>query len=161
MDEIKFVTEANDDVDLGAIAQEAVEVTEGASLEPDSAQNDFDPLTVAVVVGAVIALVKVVAFVVNFLRGGLEVHLDVTPHTLKRNRDVPVGMVFVFLKDDKIEVQVKDESKDSLERMFEVLFKLPIDATVQMAKDALAAAKAATTGDGDKAEMEGVTPTNT
>lgn len=159
MNEVMFITTADDDVDLGAIAEEGVAVTDGASLKPAEAQNDLDPLTVAVVVGAVYALVKVVAFVINIIRGGLEIHLDTTPRTLKRNRDVPVGMVVIFLSDDKYEIQVKDESKDSLERMFEALFKLPVDATVQMAKDALSAAKNGTTGDTTESESENAAPT--
>ena len=140
-EEFRFIAEDGDDVDLGAIAEEGIAEVEGASLEPADAHSDLEPLTVAVVVGVVLALVKVVAFVIDVIRGGLEVHLDVTPHTLKRNREVPRGMVFVFLKDGKFKIEVKDEPKEALERMFGELFKLPIDATVQMAKDAIAAIK--------------------
>ena len=154
MAEIVFIAEADDDIDLGAIAEEGTAETDGAEVKPAGAIEAFDPLTVAVVVGAALAVVKVVAWVIDRIRGGLEVRLDATPPTLKRNRDVPHGMIFVFLNDGKVDIQVKDEAKDSLERMFEVLFKLPVDATVQMAKDALAAAK----GGKEKEEDAGESP---
>lgn len=50
-------------------------------------------------------------------------------------------MVFVLSADGKVDIQVKDEAEDAIERIIAAVLKLPITATVDTVKAAVEAAK--------------------
>lgn len=144
--EVRVVVFSDEEADLAAIGE-----TQGLRRDDQAVEElALDPLTAAVLIGSALAVGQFVMHVIDVVRGGVRVDLG-DPPTIKRDRSVPFGWAFIFTKDgDKVDIEVKDEPKSAVERMFEAVFKLPVDATVSMVKAAIEAAKGAANG-GDQA----------
>lgn len=144
--EVRVVVFSDEEADLAAIGE-----TQGLRRDDQAVEElALDPLSAAVLIGSAFAVGRFVMHVIDVVRGGVRVDLG-DPPTIKRDRNVPFGWAFIFTKDgDKVDIEVKDEPKSAVERMFEAVFKLPVDATVSMVKAAIEAAKEAANG-GDQA----------
>ncbi|CRK61560.1 hypothetical protein [Alloactinosynnema sp. L-07] len=83
----------------------------------------------AIIITAVIAGAKLILRVWKEFRGGTIVNLVTQPILVENDRDIPFGMFVVVTKDGKVQIEAKDEPKDSLERMISGFLELGINAT--------------------------------
>ena len=136
-DVVRVVVISDEETDLKALA----EVEGLVPIDDPEVAVLFDPATAALVGGAAILVGKFALKLWNMWRGGVEIRLG-NPPQIKRNRQVPVDYVFVFTATgDKVEIKEAKELEDSLERLFTTLVKLPIDASTEVIKAVIEAAK--------------------
>ncbi len=137
-DMVTVVVVSDEEADLAALG-ELEGLTRGDEHEVE--ELALDPLTAAVLVGVGLAVGKFVLRVINEYRGGVRLDLTSKPAVIKRDREVPYGWIVTLAADGKVEIETKDEPKDSIERMVEAVLKLPVDATVAKVKAAIEAIK--------------------
>lgn len=139
MDELSFVVVSDDEADLLAEAElSGLTPAAGAGEITDLA---VDPLTAALVVGGALVVGRFVVGVIDRWRGGVLIDRTQDPARVSRTRDLPQGYV-VILAPEGTSIEVKDEPKDAIERIAVAVLALPVTATVDAIKAAIAAAKA-------------------
>jgi hypothetical protein len=116
-------------------------VTAEAPIEKtDQEQEEFGIFAVVVLIGAGLAVAKVVSDLWERWRGGMVIDLTQTPPSIRRSHDIQFGYIVTLTRDGnqvKASVDTKDEPKDAIERLAEAVLKLPVDATVETVKAAI------------------------
>ena len=77
----------------------------------------IDPLSIILIAGGAVAVVKFTADLIDRFHGGIIV--DVRPSAkelIKRDKSVPYGWALVIAADGKVEINVHDAPKDAMER---------------------------------------------
>ncbi len=136
---VLFVDYIDSDEDIAALAQAQASQTEGLEVGDTPAVDALDPVSVALIAGAVaIGIAKLIGWVVRQVRGGLRIDLSADPVTVQRDRAIDAGVVVIVAADKKsVEIKTVDVPKDELDGLFEAILKLPREATLALVKDAI------------------------
>jgi hypothetical protein len=137
-DEIRVAIAVPPD-DLVAIGQSAAKhgVIQEAVDESTAEQLEIGILAAVLLIGVGLAVSRVIVDLWERWRGGLEIDLTKQPTKISRNHEIPMGYIVTLMANGKVQIEVKDEPKDSIERLTEAILKLPVAATVDTAKEVI------------------------
>lgn len=112
-------------------------------------ENLVDPVSAAIIVGAVLAGAQLVIRLWREWRGGTILDVSKKPVEVKRTRALDYGFFVIIASDGSVKIEAKDEPKTALERLVSDVLGL---ATGAKAADIKALADKAL-GDGSKAVL--------
>ena len=99
----------------------AADVVEGISYKPGQ-ENAIDPISIAIIATAAIAVGRFVIRWIDSVRGGTVIDVSVSPPVVRRDKGLPYLFFVVIAKDGKVTVDAKDEPKDAITTMIGDIF---------------------------------------